>query len=74
MKKELKEIFLCEIRMEEKLQKLQQTADDAIDYLVNDYTKIEKRELLYQLGDTELIIESLKELIKKLEELLEVKL
>ncbi len=74
MKKELKEIFLYEIRMEEKLQKLQQTADDAIDYLVNDYTKIEKRELLYQLGDTELIIESLKELIKKLEELLEVKL
>ncbi len=74
MKKELKEIFLCEIIIEERLKELQQIADDAVDYLVNDYTKIEKRELLYQLGDTELIIESLKEQIKKLEESFESEL
>lgn len=74
MTKEILEKFMLEMKIENNLNELKETANNAFDYLCNDYSKIEKEELQEQLGDVEILIESTKELISKLEEIFESEL
>lgn len=74
MTKEILEKFMLEMKIENNLNELKEASNNAFDYLFNEYSKIEKREVQEQLGDVELLVESTKELISKLEEIFESEL